>query len=366
MPNASDLLARLGLRHPIFQAPMAGVSTPRLAAAVSNAGGLGALGIGASTAAQARAMIEETFALTDRPFNVNVFCHAPAADDPAGDAAWLAHLAPRFQALGLTPPTQLREIYRSFVQADDVFALLLELRPAVVSFHFGLPAPAWIAALRQAGIVTLATATCLAEARQIEAAGVDAIVAQGIEAGGHRGLFDPSAPDERLSTLVLLQRLRRDTRLPLIAAGGLMDGAGIRAALALGAVAAQLGTAFVLCPESAADAAYRAALQGERAEHTRLTSVLSGRPARGLLSPFIAEGEQLPAGLAPAAYPRAYDATKQLHAAASRGGHSDHATDHATDYAAHWAGQGAPLARALPAAALIDTLVAEMAQPAQA
>jgi nitronate monooxygenase len=126
---------------------------------------------------------------------------------------------------------------------------------------------------------------------------VDAIVAQGIEAGGHRGMFDPSAPDERLSTLVLLQRLRRETRLPLIAAGGLMDGAGIRAALALGAVAAQLGTAFVLCPESAADAAYRAALQGERAEHTRLTSVLSGRPARGLLSPFIAEGEQLPAGL---------------------------------------------------------------------
>lgn len=362
MPSDSALLARLGLRHPIFQAPMAGVSTPRLAAAVSNAGGLGALGIGASTAAQARAMIEETFALTDRPFHVNVFCHVPAPDDPTVDAAWLAHLAPRFQALGLTPPTQLREIYRSFVVSDDVFALLLELRPAVVSFHFGLPAPAWITALRQAGIVTLATATCLAEARRIEAAGVDAIVAQGIEAGGHRGMFDPSAPDEGLSTQVLLQRLRRETRLPLIAAGGLMDGAGIRAALALGAVAAQLGTAFVLCPESAADAAYRAALQSGRAEHTRLTSVLSGRPARGLLGPFIAEGEQLPAGLAPAAYPRAYDASKQLHAAASRGGRSDEATQ----YAAHWAGQGAPLARALPAAVLVDTLVAEMAPPAQA
>lgn len=362
MPSDSALLARLGLRHPIFQAPMAGISTPRLAAAVSNAGGLGALGIGASTAEQARAMIEETFALTDRPFHVNVFCHAPTPDDPTGDAAWLAHLAPRFQALGLTPPAQLREIYRSFVQADDVFALLLELRPAVVSFHFGLPAPAWITALRQAGIVTLATATCPDEARRIEAAGVDAIVAQGIEAGGHRGMFDPSAPDEGLSTQVLLQRLRRETRLPLIAAGGLMDGAGIRAALALGAVAAQLGTAFVLCPESAADAAYRAALQSERAEHTRLTRVLSGRPARGLLGPFIAEGEQLPAGLQPAAYPRAYDAAKQLHAAASRGGRGDEATQ----YAAHWAGQGAPLARALPAAVLVDTLAAEMALPAQA
>lgn len=357
MPSTPDLLARLDLRHPIFQAPMAGVSTPRLAAAVSNAGGLGALGIGASTAVQARAMIEETFALTDQPFNVNVFCHAPAPDDPAGDAAWLAHLAPRFQALGLTPPVQLREIYRSFVASDDVFALLLELRPAVVSFHFGLPAPTWITALRQAGIVTLATATCPDEARQIEAAGVDAIVAQGIEAGGHRGMFDPSAPDEGLSTLVLLQRLRRETSLPLIAAGGLMDGAGIRAALALGAVAAQLGTAFVLCPESAADAAYRAALQSGRAEHTRLTRVLSGRPARGLLGPFIAEGEQLPAGLQPAAYPRAYDAAKQLHAAASREGGSDEATQ----YAAHWAGQGAPLARALPAAVLVDTLIAEMA-----
>jgi nitronate monooxygenase len=247
------------------------------------------------------------------------------------------------------------------VQADDVFALLLELRPAVVSFHFGLPAPAWIAALRQAGIVTLATATCPAEARQIEAAGVDAIVAQGIEAGGHRGMFDPSAPDERLSTLVLLQRLRRETRLPLIAAGGLMDGAGIRAALALGAVAAQLGTAFVLCPESAADAAYRAALQGERAEHTRLTSVLSGRPARGLLSPFIAEGEQLPAGLR-----RRPTRGLRRHQAAARRRQPRGPQRRRHRYAAHWAGQGAPLARALPAAALVDTLVAEMAQPAQA
>jgi nitronate monooxygenase len=336
---------------------MAGVSTPRLAAAVSNAGGLGALGIGASTAAQARAMIEETFALTDRP-STSTSSATPGAGRPGRRCRLAGPPGPRFQALGLTPPTQLREIYRSFVQADDVFALLLELRPAVVSFHFGLPAPAWIAALRQAGIVTLATATCPAEARQIEAAGVDAIVAQGIEAGGHRGMFDPSAPDERLSTLVLLQRLRRETRL-LIAAGGLMDGAGIRAALALGAVAAQLGTAFVLCPESAADAAYRAALQGERAEHTRLTACCpAARPAgcwplhrRRRTAPAGRAGG-LPAGL------RRHQA-----AACRRQPRGPQRRRHR--YAAHWAGQGAPLARALPAAALIDTLVAEMAQPAR-
>jgi nitronate monooxygenase len=279
MPNASDLLARLGLRHPIFQAPMAGVSTPRLAAAVSNAGGLGALGIGASTAAQARAMIEETFALTDRPFNVNVFCHAPAPDDPAGDAAWLAHLAPRFQALGLTPPAaagdlpQLRAGRRCVRAAAGTAPRRGQLPFRAAGA--GVDRRAAAGRHRHAGHRHLPGGGPADRGR-----GVDAIVAQGIEAGGHRGMFDPSAPDERLSTLVLLQRLRRETRLPLIAAGGLMDGAGIRAALALGAVAAQLGTAFVLCPESAADAAYRAALQGERAEHTRLTSCCpAARPA---------------------------------------------------------------------------------------
>lgn len=353
MTPLHPLLARLGLRYPIFQAPMAGVATPALAAAVSNAGGLGALGIGASSADQARTMIDATRALTDRPFNVNVFCHRPAPKDPAREAAWLARLAPHFQALGLVTPTGLREIYRSFLDADDVCDLLLAQRPAVVSFHFGLPRPAQLAALRQAGILTLATATSPQEARQIEAAGVDAIVAQGIEAGGHRGVFDPAGPDERLSTLVLVQRLRRETRLPIIAAGGVMDGRGIHAALTLGAAAAQLGTAFILCPESAADAAYRAGLQSERADTTRLTSALSGRPARGLLNRFIAECEATPEAAAPAAYPQAYDAAKQLHAAASRLGRSD--------YAAHWAGQGAPLARALPAATLMATLAEELA-----
>jgi nitronate monooxygenase len=352
MSTSQRFLDRLGLRHPIIQAPMAGISTPRLAAAVSNAGGLGSLAIGAGTVAQARQMITDTRALTDRPFNVNVFCHAPAARDARREAAWLAHLAPLFAELGATPPAALDEIYRTFIGDDEAFALLLELRPAVVSFHFGLPATEKIAALRQAGVYTMATATSVREALLIEQAGIDAIVAQGVEAGGHRGVFDPQAPDERHSTSVLLRLLAGRTALPLVAAGGIMDGQGVRAALDLGAVTTQLGTAFVLCPESSANAGYRANLKSERAASTRLTSVLSGRLARGMVNRLIEHGEA-PGSPPPADYPVAYDAAKQLNAAASQHGNSD--------FAAQWAGQGAPLAREMDAAQLVASLVAEMA-----
>lgn len=341
----------LGLRHPILQAPMAGVSTPELAAAVSQAGGLGALGIGASSPGQARGMIAATQALTTRPINVNVFCHQPPPPDPQADAAWLAALAPLFAQFGAAPPATLTEIYPSFLTDDATLRLLLELRPAVVSFHFGLPGPDRIAALRAAGIRTLASATSLAEARAIAAAGIDAIVAQGIEAGGHRGIFDPAAPDERLPMAVLTRLLVCGQPLPVVAAGGIMDGQGIRAALALGAVAAQLGTAFIACPESAADADYRANLAGPAAAETRLTAVLSGRPARGMVNRFIRMAEA-PGHPAPAAYPRAYDAAKQLNAAARAAGQPG--------FAAQWAGQGAPLSRPLPAAQLMQRLVAEM------
>lgn len=282
---------RLGIQ-PILQAPMVGVATPQLAAAVSNAGGLGALGIGASSVAQARAMIEQTQALTDRPFNVNVFCHAPAVRDPARESAWLAHLRPLFEQFQAPVPATLDEIYTSFAQDNAVFDLLLDTRPAVVSFHFGLPSAAQLQALKQAGICTLATATCLAEALQIQQLGFDAIVAQGIEAGGHRGLFDPQASDEQLSTSVLVRLLVKHIDLPIVAAGGIMDGQGIRAALDLGAAAAQLGTAFILCPESAANEGYRTHLKSPRAAFTRLTSTLSGRPARGLLNSFIEHAER--------------------------------------------------------------------------
>lgn len=330
---------------------MAGVSTPALAAAVSNAGGLGSLAIGAMPAAEARQMIAQTRALTARPFNVNVFCHQPASRDPAGEAAWLRHLAPLFAEAGAAPPAALVEPYRSFLDDDAAFRVLLEQRPAIVSFHFGMPPADHLAALRAAGIRTLATATSPREAMLIERAGIDAIVAQGIEAGGHRGLFDPDSVDEQLSTAVLVRLLVRQTRLPVIAAGGIMDGEGIRAALALGAAAAQLGTAFILCPESAASAGHRAALKSGRAAATRLTAVVSGRPARGIVNRLIIHGEAA-GSPRPAPYPVAYDAAKRLNAAAAAHGNDA--------FAAHWAGQGAPLARELPAATLIETLVAEM------
>jgi nitronate monooxygenase len=351
MNTSQQFLARLAVQYPIIQAPMAGVSTPRLAAAVSNAGGLGSLGLGASTAAQARQMIEETQALTSRPFNVNLFCHVPARRDAAREAAWLAHLAPLFAGAGIPVPSSLDEIYQSFNEDEEMFRMLLDLRPAVVSFHFGLPSSERLAAFHQAGMFTMATATNLREAALIEQAGVDAIVAQGIEAGGHRGMFEPEETDEHLSTSVLVRLLVKQSRLPIVAAGGIMDGAGVKAALDLGAVAAQLGTAFILCPESSASAAYRANLKSERAQATRLTAVLSGRPARGMVNQLISHGEASGAPQ-PAAYPVAYDAAKQLHAAAAKAGNHE--------FAAHWAGQGAPLSREMPAAEMVQRLVGEM------
>lgn len=337
--------------HPIIQAPMAGVSTPALAAAVSNAGGLGSLGVGASTVAQARQAIADTRSLTDKPFNINLFCHEAAERDPDCETQWLTHLAPLFAGFGAGAPTKLEEVYKSFLNDDEAFRMLLEARPPVISFHFGLPSAGKIAAFRDAGIIMLATATNLSEARAIEAAGLDGIVAQGIEAGGHRGMFDVSARDERLTSAVLVRLLVRQTNLAVIAAGGIMDGAGIRAALDLGAVAAQLGTAFILCPESAADAGYRDSLRSARCGHTRLTTVLSGRPARGIVNRFIDHCEA-PGSPLPPVYPVAYDAAKQLNVLATAKG--------SPDYAAHWAGQGAPLIRALPAAQLVDALVREM------
>ncbi|ACL62618.1 NAD(P)H-dependent flavin oxidoreductase [Methylobacterium nodulans] len=351
MSLTAHFLDLLEMKYPIVQAPMAGVSTPELAAAVSNAGGLGSIGIGASTVSQARQMIEATRARTDRPFNVNVFCHPPAPRDTARESAWLAHLAPLFAEFGATVPETVREIYKSHLEDEEAFQLLLETRPPVVSFHIGLPEAGRLAAFRDAGIKTMATATNPEEAAQIEAAGIDVIVAQGIEAGGHRGMFDPEAHDPALSTSVLVSLLIRQTTRPVLAAGGIMEGRGIRAALDLGAAGAQLGTAFILCPESAANAAYRAALRSERAYDTRLTSAISGRPARGLVNRLILHG--LTPGSPPAcAYPLAYDAAKLLHAAAAAQG-SDAA-------AAQWAGQGAPLAREMPAADLLAQLIREM------
>ncbi|MBJ3815839.1 nitronate monooxygenase [Shimwellia pseudoproteus] len=350
-----SLIDRLGIL-PIIQAPMAGVSTPALAAGVSEAGALGSLGIGASTPDQAREMILATQGLTRRPFNVNVFCHAPARRHPEQEAAWLACLAPLFEEYGAAPPAQLAEIYPSFLSDPAQFAVLLETRPAVVSFHFGLPPVAQLLALQDAGIYTLATVTSLAEAQLAERSGIDAVVAQGIEAGGHRGIFAPDAPDEQLTTLALVHQLVSQTSLPVIAAGGIMNGDDIHRLLSAGAVATQLGSAFLLCPEAATTASWRANLQSPRAHHTRLTRVFSGRPARGMVNRMMDWGE-IPDAPRPADYPLAYDAAKQLHALACRAG------DH--EFAAQWAGQRAFLAREYPAAQLIGQLMAELQQARQ-
>jgi len=344
------LLEKIGVVHPIVQAPMAGTSTPELAAAASNAGALGSLGVAAVDAAGARAMIAAVRARSQGPLNVNLFVHAPAVQDPQREADWLAAMAPLFERFGAEPPQALRPIYTSFLEDEAMLAMLLEEKPEVVSFHFGLPQAEKIAALKSAGCLLLSTATSLAEAEAAKAAGIDAVVAQGWEAGGHRGVFDPAAADDRLGTMALTRLLVQRAGLPVIAAGGIMDGHGIRAALDLGAIAAQLGTSFVPCPESSADAAYRAALASEAAAHTVITEAISGRPARSLPNRFTEWGEAV--GLPHPGYPMTYDAGKVLIAAAKGAGE--------TGYAAQWAGQGAPLARAMPAADLIATLVAEM------
>lgn len=344
----TPLTHRLGLAQPLIQAPMAGTSTPALAAAVSNAGALGSIAVGSVKADEARRQIRAVRALTDRPFNVNLFCHDPAPADPARNAAWIESLRPLFAGFGAEPPATLSNIYESFLTDDAMLAVLLEEKPAVVSFHFGLPDAGRITALKATGALLLATATSPQEGRAVQAAGIDMVVAQGVEAGGHRGVFDP-ADDPRFATLPLTRLLATALDIPVIAAGGIMDGAGIAAALALGAAGAQLGTAFVGCPESAAGPAYRRALAGPDAGRTRVSAAISGRPARGMENDFMRRADEATA----APYPFAYDIGKALNAAATAAGDEG--------YAPQWAGQAAPLARTLPAGELAQVLGEETA-----
>ncbi|GLQ97249.1 NAD(P)H-dependent flavin oxidoreductase [Dyella mobilis] len=349
----ASLLSLLDITVPIVQAPMAGVSSPAMAAAVSNQGGLGSLGVGAMTATKAREAIRQFRALSNGSLNVNVFVHQPARGDAQKQAAWLKRLNPEFERADAKPPEALHEIYTSFLVDDDMLATLREEKPRVVSFHFGVPRAAQIDALRRAGIVLLASATNVQEALALEAAGIDVIVAQGYEAGGHRGVFDPDAEDSRLGTFALTRLLARKTKVPVIASGGIMDGAGIAAALALGAGAAQLGTAFVGTDESLADTGYRRALFSDSAHHTTMTRVISGRPARCLANAFTQWGADVPDEAIPA-YPITYDAGKALNAAGKAAG--------MPGYGAQWAGQGAPLARAMSAHALMQVLKNELEQ----
>jgi nitronate monooxygenase len=286
--------------------------------------------------------------------NVNLFCHQPAKADSGVEAAWLEFLRPHFERFGAKPPLELKEIYRSFVADDAMLAMLLEERPRVVSFHFGVPSADRVRALRDAGITLIASATNAAEGRAVANAGIHAVVAQGYEAGGHRGAFDPDAEDDCLGTMALTRILVHQLDIPVIAAGGIMDGAGIAAALRLGASAAQLGTAFIPCDESEADAGYREALASDAANHTVMTRAISGRPARCLRNGFTVLGANIPPRQIPS-YPIAYDAGKALNAAAK--------AQREAGYGAQWAGQAAPLARrGLPAAELVAALAQELSR----
>ena len=334
---------------PILQAPMAGVATPALAAAVSEAGAIGGLGLGSSSVEKAQQSIRETQKLTSRPFNVNFFCHRPASCSDEKRRNWIDTLAEHFKAVGATPPTELNEPYPPFDENPDMLDMLVHTQPAVVSFHFGLPCKSAIEAIQGYGGTVLACATNLDEARAAEHAGVDAIVAQGIEAGGHRGNFNAERDDE-IGLHTLLSLLDAHSRLPIIAAGGIMDARSMKAAMALGAVAVQLGTAFILCPESAASDAHRAALKSDTAYRTQVVRSISGRPARGIRGVFQERIEPLDPSTIPD-YPVAYAAAKMLNTAAREAGD--------TRFSPNWAGQGAPLARELPACEIVRMLMNE-------
>lgn len=343
-----SILELLEIKHPIFLAPMAGVSTPELAAEVSNQGAFGSLGLGANTPETAKAEILKTQTLTDKPFQVNFFCHQPERLDQQKAQQWIEYIRPQFAKFGTEPPSELRCIYPSFLDNDDFLNVVLETRPKAVSFHFGIPHPRQIQALKDAGIVTLVSATNLIEAQQIEAAGIDIIIAQGIEAGGHRGIFNQTF-DAAIKTSDLVQLISTHCKLPVVAAGGIMNGDQAKSMLKLGAAAVQLGTAFVQCKSSSANAAYRKALFSQSI--TQISSSLSGRPARGLLGTWHTQIDapnrpELPE------YPYTYDLTKQLISVANQ--HND------PGYGAFWAGMNVGQIRELEAADLINQLVLEI------
>jgi len=272
------LLDLLELKHPLIQAPMAGVSTPQLAAAVASTGAMGSLGMGASSASGLEKTLKKLTSLTNRPVNLNFFTHAAPVRDQAKEEAWLSKLQPLFSGLDAEPPSTLKNPYASFDDDPQLLDILLAHQAPVVSFHFGLPKPAAMRALQQQGTRVLSSATSVKEALWLESQGVDAVIAQGWEAGGHRGQFlDDASHDEQLGLSALLPQICAAVAVPVIAAGGINTGASVNAALLLGAAGAQIGTAFVSCPESSAAAPYRAALQQPR--NTVMTPVFSGRNA---------------------------------------------------------------------------------------
>jgi nitronate monooxygenase len=313
---------------PVIQAPMAGSQGSALAIAVSNAGGLGSLPCALLTPDAIRGELSAITSATSKPYNVNFFVHREPPVDEDREAAWRAILAPYYRELGADPAEIPQKAGRTGFD-HDIAAIVEAFRPPVVSFHFGLPEASLVRRAQGWGAKVIASATTVDEARHLEAHGVDAIIAQGLEAGGHRGMFLTDDLSTQLGTLALVRQLVLAVRPPVIAAGGIADAAGVRAALALGATAVQVGTAYLACPEATTSAVHRAALKGPGSTVTALTNLFTGRPARGIFNRLMREiGPLNPA--APA-FPLAAGAIAPLRAKAEVKGSGD--------FTGLWAGQ---------------------------
>ena len=343
-----DLIELLGIDHPIVQAPMGGESTPALAVAVSNAGGLGGVGCSFMSIEELRTMADELRSGTNRPFNLNFFAHPAPRENADINAQTRARVAPFYEELGLANVPERGEAPCDTFN-ETKLSVLLDIRPKVTSFHFGLPPLDMVRALQDVGSVILCSATTVAEARMLCDAGVDAIIAQGWEAGGHRGTFATSFEDFGVGTMALVPQIVDAVDVPVIAAGGIADGRGIAAAFALGASGVQMGTAFLSCPEANISATHRAELRQSRDDDTRLTRAFSGRPARAKSNRYIeamaAQRTALPD------FPTMYGFSEPLMQASAETGNPD--------FQFLLYGQAAALNRELPAADLMARLIDE-------
>ncbi len=342
-----DLRDLLAIEHPLIQAPMAGAQNHLLAAAVCGAGGLGSIPAGMLDAQALERELSAIEALTDRPYNVNFFCHQTPTADPAHIAAWHHLLAPYFAEFGIDPAQIPSGATRQPFDAA-MAAVLEQHRPALVSFHFGLPTPELLKHARASGAKIAASATTLEEGLWLQEHGVDAVIAQGLEAGGHRGIFLGEELTTQLGTFALLPQLVEALHVPVIAAGGIADARGVAAAQSLGAAGVQVGTAYLLCPESLTNPLHRTALKSERARHTALTTLFTGRPARSIVNRIMRELGPLPHGVP--AFPLAGNAISALRAKTE-----SLDLDHCTPL---WAGQNASGCREVPAAELTRALAA--------
>ena len=339
-------LTRLfGIELPIIQAPMAGVQGSALTIAVSQAGGLGSLPCAMLSLEALGAALTQIRAQTTKPINVNFFCHYEPEPQAAKQAMWLKQLAPYFAELGIHPDTQAAGAQRAPYTSAQA-EVLAKFKPEVVSFHFGLPNEDLLLEIKSWGSKIISTATTVEEALWLEARGVDAIIAQGLEAGGHRGHFLSDDLTEQHGTFSLLPQIIAAVDVPVIAAGGIVDAKTVRAAMAMGASAVQVGTAYLLCPECTTSEIHRAALQSEAAQHTALTNLFSGRPARGIVNRFMAELG--PINNAVPDFPLASSAVAGLRSAAEQQGFGD--------FSPLWCGQNATGCQAIPAAELTKQL----------